>query len=156
MNKRLFYSKLFMLSGALVISVFSSLFSITYATITNSTLTSPRVVIPVNSTTEVVTDSNFSGNSTTINENVPLLEVPFQDSISSLIFSEEENGSSGNMIEICEHKSYSGNCMILGPGEHDIETLDWLHDQISSIRYLTPQTVELKNINPGVLFNGSS
>lgn len=84
-----------MLSGALVISVLSSLFSTTYATITSSTLTSPRVVIPVNSTTEVFTDSNFSGNSTTINENVPLLEDPFQDSISSLIFSEEGKGSSG-------------------------------------------------------------
>jgi hypothetical protein len=109
-----------------VISVLSSLFSTTYATITSSTLTSPRVVIPVNSTTEVFTDSNFSGNSTTINENVPLLEDPFQDSISSLIFSEEGKGSSGNMIENCEHKSNSGNCMILGSGEHDIETLDWL------------------------------
>ena len=87
-----------------MISVLSSLFSTTYATITSSTLTSPRVVIPVNSTTEVFTDSNFSGNSTTIN--VPLLEDPFQDFISSLIFSEEGKGSSGNMIEICEHKSY--------------------------------------------------
>jgi hypothetical protein len=73
-----------------------------------------------------------------------------------MIFSEEEGNSSGYMIEICEHKSYAGNCMILGPGEHDIQTLDWLHDQISSIRYLTPQTVELKNISAGEIFNGSS
>jgi hypothetical protein len=123
---------------------------------TNSTSTNSSTANLGDITTEVFTDSNFSGNSTAINENVPLLEDPFQDSISSMIFSEEEGNSSGYMIEICEHKSYAGNCMILGPGEHDIQTLDWLHDQISSIRYLTPQTVELKNISAGEIFNGSS
>jgi hypothetical protein len=156
MNKRLLYSKLFILLGAAVLGSLSSLSSTTYATIGNSTLMNPPATIPVNITTEVFTNSNFSGNSTALNENVPLLEDPFQDSISSLIVSEEGNNSSGYMIEICEHKSYAGNCMILGPGEHDIEILDWLHDQISSIRHLTPQTVELKNVSPGVLFNGSS
>ena len=101
-------------------------------------------------------DDNFSGNSTLINENIPLLDDPFQDSISSMIISEVENQSSGYMVEICEHKSYSGNCMILEPGEHDITTLDELHDQISSMRYLSPQTLELKNVSSGILINGSN
>ena len=150
MDKKSSCANLFLLSGLLVISVASSLTGTAYPTVTNSTSTNSSTA------TEVFTDSNFSGNSTAINENVPLLEDPFQDSISSMIFSEEEGNSSGDMIEICEHKSYAGNCMILGPGEHDIQTLDWLHDQISSIRYLTPQTVELKNISAGEIFNGSS
>ena len=156
MDKKSSCTNLFLLSGLLVISVASSLSGTAYPTMTNFTSTNSSTANLGDITTEVFTDSNFSGNSTSINENVPLLEDPFQDSISSMIFSEEEGNSSGYMIEICEHKSYAGNCMILGPGEHDIQTLDWLHDQISSIRYLTPQTVELKNISAGEIFNGSS
>jgi hypothetical protein len=156
MDKKSSCTNLFLLSGLLVISVASSLSGTAYPTMTNSTSINSSTANLGNITTEAFTDSNFSGNSTVINENVPLLEDPFQDSISSMIFSEEEGNSSGYMIEICEHKSYAGNCMILGPGEHDIQTLDWLHDQISSIRYLTPQTVELKNISAGEIFNGSS
>jgi beta/gamma crystallin len=156
MDKKSSCANLFLLSGLLVISVASSLSGTAYPTMTNSTSTNSSTANLGDITTEAFTDSNFSGNSTAINENVPLLEDPFQDSISSMIFSEEEGNSSGYMIEICEHKSYAGNCMILGPGEHDIQTLDWLHDQISSIRYLTPQTVELKNISAGEIFNGSS
>jgi hypothetical protein len=156
MDKKSSGANLFMLYGVLVISVASSLFGTAYSTMANSTSTNSSTANLEEFTTEVFTDSNFSGNSTTINENMPLLEDPFQDSISSMIFSEESGNSSGYMIEICEHKSYAGNCMILGPGEHDIQTLDWLHDQISSIRYLTPQTFELKNISAGELFNGSS
>lgn len=156
MDKKSFYVNLFLLSSVLVISVASPLYGTTDSTMTNSTSINSSTSNLGDITTEVFTDSNFSGNSTAINENVPLLEDPFQDSISSMIFSEGEGNSSGYMIEICEHKSYAGNCMILGPGEHDIETLDWLHDQISSIRYLTPQTVELKNMSIGEIFNGSS
>jgi Beta/Gamma crystallin len=156
MDKKSSCANLFLLSGLLLISVASSLSGTAYPTMTNFTSTNSSTANLGDITTEVFTDSNFSGNSTSINENVPLLADPFQDSISSMIFSEEEGNSSGYMIEICEHKSYAGNCMILGPGEHDIQTLDWLHDQISSIRYLTPQTVELKNISAGEIFNGSS
>ena len=156
MDKKSSCANLFLLSGLFVISVVGSLSGTAYPTMTNSTSTNSSTANLGDITTEVFTDSNFSGNSTSINENVPLLEDPFQDSISSMIFSEEEGNSSGYMMEICEHKSYAGNCMILGPGEHDIQTLDWLHDQISSIRYLTPQTVELKNISAGEIFNGSS
>jgi hypothetical protein len=156
MDKKSYYVNLFLLSSVLVISVASPLYGTAYSTMTNSTSTNSSTSNLGDITTEVFTDSNFSGNSTAINENVPLLEDPFQDSISSMIFSEGDGNSSGYMIEICEHKSYAGNCMILGPGEHDIETLDWLHDQISSIRYLTPQTVELKNMSVGEIFNGSS
>ena len=156
MDKKSSCANLFLLSGLFVISVVGSLSGTVYPTMTNSTSTNSSTANLGDITTEVFTDSNFSGNSTSINENVPLLEDPFQDSISSMIFSEEEGNSSGYMMEICEHKSYAGNCMILGPGEHDIQTLDWLHDQISSIRYLTPQTVELKNISAGEIFNGSS
>jgi hypothetical protein len=156
MDKKSSCANLFLLSGLLLISVASSLSGTAYPTMTNFTSTNSSTANLGDITTEVFTDSNFSGNSTSINENVPLLADPFQDSISSMIFSEEEGNSSGYMMEVCEHKSYAGNCMILGPGEHDIQTLDWLHDQISSIRYLTPQTVELKNISAGEIFNGSS
>lgn len=59
------------------------------------------------------------------------------------------------MDEVCEHKSYAGNCMILGPGNHNIQTLGWLNDQISSKRVLSPETPVLKDSTPGVIMNGS-
>jgi hypothetical protein len=108
-----------------------------------------------NFTAEVFIHKNFTGNSTIINENTPNLRGQFQDSISSLIISIDKNQSDGYMIEVCEHKSYAGNCMILGPGNHNVQVLGWLNDQISSIRALSPQTLELKNINPGIITNGS-
>lgn len=98
---------------------------------------------------------DFTGNSTFINQNTPLLNGTFNDSISSLIIS-IGNNNTGSMIEVCEHKSYAGNCMILEPGRHNVQTLGWLNDQISSIRMLSPLTIELKNIEPGVLMNGSN
>jgi hypothetical protein len=151
MDIQLSYSKLLMLSGVIVIGMVGSSVTTTNAIATNSTTS-----VSSNLTTEAFVDDNFSGNSTLTNENIPILDDPFQDSISSMIISEVENQSSGYMVEICEHKSYSGNCMILEPGEHDIATLDGLHDQISSIRYLSPQTLELKNISVGLLINGSN
>lgn len=151
MDIRLSYSKLLMLFVVLVIGMVGSSVTTTYATATNST-----TAISSNLTAEAFMDDNFSGNSTLINENIALLDDPFQDSISSMIISEVGNQSSGYMVEICEHKSYSGNCMILEPGEHDIKTLDGLHDQISSIRYLSLQTLELKNLSAGTLINGSN
>jgi hypothetical protein len=157
MDIQLSYSKLLMLFGVIVIGMVGSSVITTYGTATNSTTsTNSTAAVSSNLITEVFMDDNFSGNSTLINENIPLFDDPFQDSISSMIISEVENQSSGYMVEICEHKSYSGNCMILEPGEHDITTLDWLHDQISSIRYLSPQTLELKNVSSGILFNGSN
>jgi Beta/Gamma crystallin len=107
-------------------------------------------------TAEVFVHKNFTGNSTLINENTPNLSGQFQDSISSLIISTEQNQSDGYMIEVCEHKSYTGNCMILGPGSHNVQVLDWLNDQITSIRALSPQALELKNISPGIITNGSN
>lgn len=151
MDIQLSYSKLLIFSGVIVIGMVGSSVTTTYATATNSTTS-----VSSNLTTEAFVDDNFSGNSTLINKNMPLLDDPFQDSISSMIILEVENQSSGHMVEICEHKSYSGNCMILEPGEHDIATLDGLHDQISSIRYLSPQTLELKNASAGILINGSN
>lgn len=106
-------------------------------------------------TVEVFVHKNFTGNSTLIEENTTILKGQFQDSISSLIISIDKNQSDGYMIEVCEHKSYSGNCMILGPGSHNVQVLGWLNDQISSIRALSSQTLELKNINPGIITNGS-
>jgi Na+-translocating ferredoxin:NAD+ oxidoreductase RnfG subunit len=151
MDIQLSYSRLLMLFGVIVIGMVGSSVTTTYGTATNST-----TAVSSNLITEVFMDDNFSGNSTLINENIPLLDDPFQDSISSMIISEVENQSSGYVVEICEHKSYSGNCMILEPGEHDITTLDELHDQISSMRYLSPQTLELKNVSSGILINGSN
>ena len=84
-----------------------------------------------------------------------MIDDEFHDSISSLIISIDENNTSGYMVEVCEHKSYAGNCMILGPGNHNVQTLGWLNDQISSIRALSPETLELKNITPEVIVNGS-
>jgi hypothetical protein len=107
-------------------------------------------------TAEVFVHKNFTGNSTLINENTPNLGGQFQDSISSLIITTDTNQSDGYMVEVCEHESYAGNCMILGPGRHNVETLGWLNDQITSIRALSPPTLELKNISPGVLTNGSN
>ena len=107
-------------------------------------------------TAEVFVHKNFTGNSTVINENTPNLSGQFQDSISSLIISTDTNQSDGYMVEVCEHESYAGNCMILEPGRHNVQTLGWLNDQITSIRALSPLTIELKNISPGVLTNGSN
>jgi hypothetical protein len=107
-------------------------------------------------TAEVFVHKNFTGNSTLINENTPNLSGQFQDSISSLIISIDQNQSDGYMIEICEHKSYAGNCMILGPGSHDTQVLGWLNDQITSIRALSPHALELKNISLGIITNGSN
>ena len=104
---------------------------------------------------QVFIHKNFTGNSTTIDQNTPVIKGQFQDSISSLIISTDENNTSGYMVEVCEHKSYAGNCMILGPGNHNVQTLGWLNDQISSIRALSPETLELKNITPKVIINGS-
>ena len=64
-------------------------------------------------TAEVFVHKNFTGNSTLINENTPNLNGQFQDSISSLIITTDTNQSDGYMVEVCEHESYAGNCMIL-------------------------------------------
>jgi len=104
---------------------------------------------------QIFIHKNFTGNSTIIDQNTPVIEGKFQDSISSLIISIDENNTSGYMVEVCEHKSYTGNCMILGPGNHNVQTLGWLNDQISSIRALSPEILELKNIAPEVIVNGS-
>jgi hypothetical protein len=151
MDIDLLYSKLFMLSAVFVIGMIGSSLSNEFASATNSTAAASGGL-----TTEVFVDSNFDGNSTVISENMPLLEDPFQDTISSMNITNSGDQGSGYMIEICEHKSYSGDCMILGPGEHDIDTLNGLHDQISSMRFLSPQTVELKNITAGMLINGTN
>lgn len=151
MDVDLSYSKLFMLSTVFVIGMIGSSLSTSFASATNSTAAASNGL-----TTEVFVDSNFDGNRTVISENMPLLEDPFQDTISSMNITNSGDQSSGYMIEICEHKSYSGDCMILGPGEHDIDTLNGLHDQISSMRFLSPQTLELKNITAGMLINGTN
>jgi hypothetical protein len=105
---------------------------------------------------QVFNHKNFTGNNTTITQNTPLINDQFQDSISSLIITIDGNRSAGYMVEVCEHKSYAGNCMILGPGKHNVQTLGWLNDQISSLRALSPETLDLKNIKPGLITNGSN
>jgi hypothetical protein len=105
--------------------------------------------------TEVFTDMNFTGASAFVNENIPLMGEPFHDSISSMIISEGVNQSSGYMVEVCEHVSFTGSCMILGPGEYDIQTLEGLNDRISSMRFLSPQSLNLKNVGLGVIYNSS-
>ncbi|KAA2283211.1 beta/gamma crystallin-related protein [Candidatus Nitrosocosmicus sp. SS] len=105
---------------------------------------------------QVFIHKNFVGNNTIITQNTPLINGQFQDSISSLIITIDGNQSAGYMVEVCEHKSYAGNCMILGAGKHNIQTLGWLNDQISSLRVLSPETLELKNIKPGIITNGSN
>ena len=145
-----------------------------FATVDNSTLSiSNRTNLPdrnidgvdtnntlnnfsTHSTVDIFIHKNFTGNSTTISENIPILQGDFQDSISSLIMNTGQNTSSGYMIEVCEHKYYTGDCMILGPGKHDVQILGSLNDKISSIRYLSPNTLVLKNIQPGTITNGSN
>jgi hypothetical protein len=51
------------------------------------------------------------------------------------------------MVELCEHKSYAGECMILGPGNYDVESLALLQDKIDSIRFLSPSTLQLKGLS---------
>ncbi|MDQ4072876.1 MAG: beta/gamma crystallin-related protein [Thermoproteota archaeon] len=104
----------------------------------------------------VFVDGNFTGENTIIDINAPILKEPFNDSISSMRLTVNENQSKGYAVEVCEHKSYAGNCMVLGPGDYDIQTLGWLNDQISSIRGLSPNTLELKNVTIGMMMNGSN
>ncbi len=97
-----------------------------------------------NFTLEVFTDEGFIGNSTIINKNTPSLQGQFHDSISSFRITFEQNQSNGYMLEICEHISFAGDCIIVGAGEYDIESLGSLNDKISSIRYLSPSSLKLK------------
>ncbi len=98
----------------------------------------------VNFILEAFTDEGFTGDSTIINKNTPSLQGQFQDSISSFRIAFEQNQSNGYMLEICEHISFAGNCIIVGAGEYDIESLGSLNDKVSSIRYLSPSSLELK------------
>jgi len=135
--------------------------SVTVGSVANAT-SSESVANATNYfTAQVFIHKNFTGNNTIITQNTPLINGKFQDSISSLIITIYGNQSNGNhsagyMVEVCEHKSYAGNCMILGSGKHNVQTLGWLNDQISSLRVLSPQTLDLKNIKPGIITNGSN
>lgn len=170
MNKAFIHTILFFMIVPLITGFMISTIDIIQATTNTSTIsdTENPVLDPIavnnsalanNSShfiVEVFVHKNFTGNSTIINENTPNLSGQFQDSISSLIISVDKNQSKGYMIEVCEHKSYAGNCMILGPGSHNVQVLGWLNDQVTSIRALSPQAVELKNISPGIITNGSN
>jgi hypothetical protein len=170
MNKGYIHTILFLMIVPLITGFMISPINIIQATTNTSTIndTENPSLDPIavnnsalansssNFTAEVFVHKNFTGNSTIINENTPNLRGQFQDSISSLIISVNKNQSDGHMIEVCEHKSYAGNCMILGPGSHNVQVLGWLNDQTTSIRALSPQALELKNINPGVITNGSN
>ena len=170
MNKAFIHTILFFMIVPLIAGFMISTIDIIQATTNTSTIsdTENPVLDPItvnksafanNSShfiAEVFVHKNFTGNSTLINENTPNLSGQFQDSISSLIISVDKNQSDGYMIEVCEHKSYTGNCMILGPGSHDVQVLGWLNDQITSLRALSAQAIELKNISPGIITNGSN
>jgi hypothetical protein len=96
---------------------------------------------------DIYTDNGFAGNSTRINKNTPSLQEPFHDSISSIEIKPGQNYSDGYMVELCEHKSYAGECIILGPGSYDVESLTMLQDKIDSIRSLSPTTLSLKGLS---------
>ncbi|MDR4489946.1 MAG: hypothetical protein R2685_03460 [Candidatus Nitrosocosmicus sp.] len=121
-----------------------------------TSLESPVANLTNHFAAQVFIHKNFVGNNTIITQNTPLINGQFQDSISSLIITIDGNQSAGYMVEVCEHNNYAGNCMILGAGKHNIQTLGWLNDQISSLRVLSPETLELKNIKPGIITNGSN
>jgi hypothetical protein len=93
---------------------------------------------------EAFTDEGFAGSSTIINKNTPSLQGQFHDSISSFRITFVQNQSDGYMLEICDHTSFAGNCIIAGAGEYDVESLGSLNDKISSIRYLSPSSLKLK------------
>jgi hypothetical protein len=170
MNKAIIHTILFFMTAPLFTGFMISTIGIVAATTNTSTISdtenpvldsltvnnSDLINITSPFTIEVFVHKNFTGNSTLINENTPNLSGQFQDSISSLIISVNKNQSDGYMIEVCEHKSYAGNCMILGPGSHNVQVLGWLNDQITSIRALSAQAIELKNISPGIITNGSN
>lgn len=96
---------------------------------------------------DVFMDEGFAGNNTIINKNTPSLQGPFHDSISSVKITPGQNFTQGYMVELCEHKSYAGECMILGPGNYDVESLALLQDKIDSIRFLSPSTLQLKGLS---------
>lgn len=129
--------------------------------VNDSVIFEPVVNLTNHFAAQVFIHKNFTGSNTIITQNIPVINSQFQDSISSLIITVDENDGTGNqstgyMVEVCEHKSYAGNCMILGSGKHNVQTLGWLNDQISSLRALSPETLGLKNIKPGIIYNGSN
>ena len=93
----------------------------------------------------VFVNGNFTGDSKIISTNASNLEPPFQDSISSIDISLNQNYSKGYVTQVCEHNEYDGSCMILEPGKYDLDSLDQLHDQISSIRFIAPDFLEFDN-----------
>ena len=94
---------------------------------------------------QVFTNENFTGDSRIISANVSKLDAPFQDSISSIVISLNQNHSNGYITQICEHDGYDGSCMVLEPGEYNVESIGQLHDQISSIRFIAPDFLEFDN-----------
>jgi hypothetical protein len=95
---------------------------------------------------DIFTDEGFTGINAKINKNTPLLQEPFHDSISSVKITPGQNFTNGYMVELCEHKSYAGQCTILGPGNYNADSLALLHDKIDSIRFLSPSTLKLKGL----------
>lgn len=108
---------------------------------TNNMISNGSVIILA----QVFANENFTGDSKIISANASNLEAPFQDSISSIVISLNQNASNGYITQICEHDEYDGSCMILEPGKYDIESLGQLHDQISSIRFIAPDFLEFEN-----------
>lgn len=132
-------SYLFILMGLCSISIFATVNATPY-NVTNHDES-------VNFILEAFTDEGFVGNSTIINKNTPSLQGQFHDSISSFRVTFGQNQSNGYMLEICEHMSFAGNCVIVGAGEYDVESLGSLNDKISSIRSLSPSSLELKGFS---------
>ena len=93
----------------------------------------------------VFVNDNFTGDSKIISTNASSLEPPFQDSISSMDISLNQNDSKGYVTQVCEHNEYEGSCMILEPGKYELDSLGQLHDQISSIRFIAPNFLEFDN-----------
>ncbi len=93
----------------------------------------------------VFVNGNFTGDNRIISKNTSNLEPPFQDSISSIDVSLNQNDSKGYVTQVCEHNEYDGSCMIFEPGKYDLDSLGQLHDQISSIRFIAPDFLEFDN-----------
>jgi hypothetical protein len=95
---------------------------------------------------DIFTDEGFTGSTAKINKNTQLLQEPFHDSISSVKITPGQDFTNGYMVELCEHKSYAGECMILGPGNYNVDLITPLHDKVDSIRFLSPSTLKLKGL----------
>lgn len=79
--------------------------------------------------------AGFTGPSTIIRQNTPWIGDVFHDSITGVKVNTGPNYRPGDTVQLCEEMDYGGNCINLGPGNHDIGSLGF-NDKADSIRFI--------------------